>query len=60
MKITGQLYYLSEKLVALALFDNDLNENTKDKMITAMKDKESEKIYQNVHLLTRNSFRRRL
>ncbi|KAK4320593.1 hypothetical protein Pmani_008554 [Petrolisthes manimaculis] len=42
-KMAGQLWYLSEQLVTLALFDDDLDNNTKDKMVLAMKEREGEK-----------------
>ena len=41
-KMAGQLWYLSEELVGLALFDDDLDNGTKDKMVSAMKGKEGE------------------
>ena len=40
--MAGQLWYLSEELVGLALFDDDLDNGTKDKMVSAMKEKEGE------------------
>ena len=40
--MAGQLWYLSEELVGLALFDDDLDNGTKDKMASAMKEKERE------------------
>ena len=41
-KMAGQLWYLSEELVGLALFDDDLDNGTKDKMVSATKEKEGE------------------
>ena len=41
-KMAGQLWYLSEELVGLALFNDDLDNGTKDRMVSAMKEKEGE------------------
>ena len=38
-KMAGQLRFLSEKLVGLALFDNELNNETKNEMVLAIKEK---------------------
>ena len=40
--MAGQLWFLSEQLVALALIDDNLNNGTKDEMVMAMKEKERE------------------
>ena len=37
-KMAGQLWYLSEELVTLALFDDDLYNSTKDMMVVTMKE----------------------
>ena len=42
-KMAGQLWFLSEELVGLALFDDDLDNGTKDAMVNAMKAKEGKK-----------------
>ena len=39
--MAGQLCFLSEELVGLALFDDELDNETKDKMILTMKEKET-------------------
>ena len=36
----GQLWFLSEKLVGLALIDDNLNNGPKDEMVMGMKEKE--------------------
>ena len=41
-KMAGQLWFLSEQLVSLALFGDHLDNGTKDKMFMAMKEKEGE------------------
>ena len=38
--MAGQLWFLSEKLVGLALFDDELDNETKNEMVLAMKEKE--------------------
>ena len=38
--IANQLRYFFHELAVLLSFDNNLNENTKDKMATTMKEKE--------------------
>ena len=40
--MAGQLQFLSEQLVGLALFDDDLDNSTKDEMVMAMQKKEGE------------------
>ena len=39
--MAGQLWFLSEELVGLALFDDELDNETKDKMVLTMKEKET-------------------
>ena len=39
--MAGQLWLLSEKLVGLTLFDDELNNETKNEMVLAMKEKET-------------------
>ena len=40
--MAGQLWFLSEELLGLALFDNALDNETNDKIVLAMKEKERE------------------
>ena len=42
-KIAGQLWFLTEQLVGLALLSDDLDNGTKDEMVIAMKEKEGKK-----------------
>ena len=39
-KMVSQLWFLSEQLVGLALFNDDLDNATKDEMVMVMKEKE--------------------
>ena len=38
--MAGQLWFLSEEFVGLALFDDELDNETKNKMVLTMKEKE--------------------
>lgn len=41
-KMAGQLWFLSERSVGLALFDENLDNGTKDKMLVAINEAEGE------------------